>query len=100
MPDHDETGPKGIKSARADGDDDVEGHNLRAARANEPDGYRMARVDDAEDDVEGHAGMAPRADGGPDEFGRLRHKAARIDGDDEDVEGHFSHLKSPSSRGE
>jgi hypothetical protein len=55
--------------------------------------------DPDENDVEGHGGMAPRADGGPDEFGRLR-SMARVDGDDDDVEGHFGHLKSPSSRGE
>lgn len=57
-------------------------------------------VPDADDDVEGHRGMASRADGGPDEFGRLRASRARIDGDDEDVEGHFGQLRSPSSRGE
>jgi hypothetical protein len=88
MPDQDEIRPQGIKSARLD-DDDVEGHS-----------FKQARVDGGDDDVEGHGGMAPRPDGGPDEFGRLRHKAARIDADDDDVEGHFSHLKSPSSRGE
>lgn len=52
-----------------------------------------------EDDVEGHRSMAPQAEAGPDDFGRMRGRA-RIDGDDDDVEGHFGHLKSPSSRGE
>ena len=55
---------------------------------------------DPEDDVEGHRGMASRADGGPDDLGRMPAARARIDGDDDDVEGHFGHLKSPSSRGE
>ena len=61
----------------------------------------IALPDPAEDDVEGHRGMAPRADGGPDDFASsCAPRAARIDGDDDDVEGHFGHLKSPSSRGE
>ncbi len=58
------------------------------------------KPDPDQDDVEGHRSMAPRADGGPDDFIRTRLARARIDGDEEDVEGHFGHLKSPSSRGE
>jgi hypothetical protein len=100
MSDHDETGPQGIKSARVDGDEDVEGHSMRAARANEPDGYRTARIDGEGDDVEGHVGRASRADEGPDEFGRMRHSAARNDAAEDDVEGHFGQLRSPASRGE
>ena len=44
--------------------------------------------------------MAPRADGGPDEFGLTRVSSRRIDEDEDDVEGHYGQLKSPSSRGE
>ncbi|MEA2536114.1 MAG: hypothetical protein QOF11_348 [Chloroflexota bacterium] len=60
-----------------------------------------AGPDPDEDDVEGHRSMASQADGGPDEFGRMRAVRTRIEtGDEDDVEGHFGHLKSPSSRGE
>jgi hypothetical protein len=57
-------------------------------------------IDEGEDDVEGHRSMAPRADGGPDEFNQMRISSRRVDEDEDDVEGHYGQLKSPSSRGE
>jgi hypothetical protein len=97
MSHHDETKPPSVQRPRID-DEDVEGHAMSRAAA-EPDGIARPRIDD--DDVEGHRGAAPRADGGPDELGRMKmNQQPRVDGDDEDVEGHYGQLKSPSSRGE
>ena len=63
-------GPGDSRSVRlggeASGDDEVEGHSMRAPKA-----------DEGGEDTEGHRFTAPKADGD----------------DDEDVEGHASRLK-------
>lgn len=94
-------------------DEDVEGHALR--RAGEPAGL-AARADglaaraDGGDDVAGHgmvrggaepgSVMAPRNDGGPDDFKSARISRRRVDEGGDDVEGHLGRLQSPKSRGE
>jgi hypothetical protein len=83
------------KGARATGEDDVEGHGMRARIApgegNAPDEFKGSRLSKGaratgEDDVEGH-GMRARIV--PDEFkGARLSKGARATGED-DVEGHW-----------
>ncbi len=79
-------GPGDSRSVRlggeASGDDEVEGHSMRAPKADEggedTEGHRFnVRADGDDDDTEGHRFTAPKADGD----------------DDEDVEGHASRLK-------
>jgi hypothetical protein len=79
-------GPGDSRSVRlggeASGDDEVEGHSMRAPKVDEggedTEGHRFnVRAEGDEDDTEGHRFTAPKADGD----------------DDEDVEGHASRLK-------
>jgi hypothetical protein len=79
-------GPGDSRSVRlggeASGDDEVEGHSMRAPKVDEggedTEGHRFnVRADGDDDDTEGHRFTAPKADGD----------------DDEDVEGHASRLK-------
>ena len=103
--DHDETTAPGMMRKLGD-DEDVEGHSLR--RGAEPAGI-AARIDGG-DDVAGHGMvrggaqpgsiMAPRNDGGPDDFKSARISRSRVDEGGDDVEGHLGRLQSPKSRGE
>ena len=78
-------GPGDSRSVRlggeASGDDEVEGHSMRAPKVDEggedTEGHRFNVRADGDDDTEGHRLTAPKADGD----------------DDEDVEGHASRLK-------
>ncbi len=78
--DHDETTAPGMMRKLGD-DEDVEGHSLRRG-------------------VEPGSIMAPRNDGGPDDFKSARISRSRVDEGDDDVEGHLGRLQSPKSRGE
>jgi hypothetical protein len=96
-------GPGDSRSVRlggeASGDDEVEGHSMRAPKVDEggedTEGHRFnVRADGDDDDTEGHRFTAPKADGDDDDTEGHRFTAPKADGDDdEDVEGHASRLK-------
>jgi hypothetical protein len=95
-------GPGDSRSVRlggeASGDDEVEGHSMRAPKVDEggedTEGHRFnVRADGDDDDTEGHR-FNVRADGDDDDTEGHRFTAPKADGDDdEDVEGHASRLK-------
>ncbi|MDQ3553531.1 MAG: hypothetical protein M3395_03860 [Chloroflexota bacterium] len=86
------------RGGEAIGDDEVEGHSMRAPKADEggedTEGHRFSvRAEGDEEDTEGHRFTAPKADEGDEDTEGHRMTAPKADEGDEDVEGHASRLK-------